>query len=235
MSVPSSLAYENRDVLYARIAPLYDVLARFVPRSVSPNQLTMAGLMCAVGAAIVLCASPAPWVCWVAAAFVLGYEVFDSLDGKHARNTNQSSRFGAYLDTSIDGLAAGLIYTGVVAHFGLYGPLFLFAIAIRMGKACLVYASAAETRLRLNPEVGTTVENITMVALLVLSALFPAAGVDLAGLLPAWRPTLEALQLATIDWMRAGLIFLVGFLPISAVFDVLEVKRLLEAPAPEAA
>ena len=103
MSVPSSLAYENRDVLYARIAPIYDVLARLVPRAVSPNHLTMAGLASAAGAAVALCAVQAAWACWLGAAFVLGYEILDSLDGKHARNTSQSSRFGAYLDTADPG------------------------------------------------------------------------------------------------------------------------------------
>jgi phosphatidylglycerophosphate synthase len=228
MSTPTSLSYENRDVAYALVAPAYDVLARFVPRAVTPNQLTLAGLACTIVAAIALNVVHAPWICAVAAALVLGYEIFDSLDGKHARNTGQSSRFGAYLDTAIDGLAAGLLYTGLVGHFGLTSAIFLFAIAIRMGKACLVYASAAETGLRLNPEIGTTVENLAMVAVLLLSAAWPTAGLHLGALLPMWQPQLAALQLDTLDWIRAGLVFLVVFLPISAVFDVLEVKRLLE-------
>jgi phosphatidylglycerophosphate synthase len=235
MSTPTALSYENRDVAYAVIAPAYDFLARFVPRAVSPNHLTMAGLACTVLAAVVLNVYHEAWICWVAAALVIGYEVFDSLDGKHARNTGQSSRFGAYLDTAIDGLAAGLLYTGLVGHFELYSPIFLFAIAIRMGKACLVYASAAETRLRLNPEIGTTVENLIMVAVLVLSALFPSAALNLGALLPAWQPTLAALQLDTLSWVSGGLFCLVIYLPISCYFDVREVQTLLETPDPEPA
>lgn len=235
MSTPTALSYENRDVAYAVISPVYDLLARFVPRAVSPNQLTLAGLACTVLAAVLLNLYHEAWICWVAAALVLGYEVFDSLDGKHARNTAQSSRFGAYLDTAIDGLAAGLLYTGLVGHFQLYSPIFLFAIAIRMGKACLVYASAAETRLRLNPEIGTTVENLIMGAVLVLSALFPAAAINLGALLPGLQPTLAALHLDSLSWVSGGLFLMVIYLPISCLFDVLEVKALLEAPDADSA
>lgn len=230
MSTPTALAYENRDYAYRVVSPLYDRLARLVPAAVTPNQLTMLGLGCAIANALVLNLWHGPATCLVGAALVLGYELFDSLDGKHARNTGQSSRFGAYLDTSIDGIAAGLLYVGLLGQFGLTSPVFLFALTIRMGKACIIYASAAETKLRITPEIGTTVENLTMAMLLVVSALWPHAGFNLGAALPQLQAPLAALQLDTIDPVRGALLFLVVFLPISAVFDILEVKRLLEQP-----
>lgn len=45
MPIPSALAYENRDVAYAAIAPVYEWLARFVPRAVAqPAHPARAGL-----------------------------------------------------------------------------------------------------------------------------------------------------------------------------------------------
>lgn len=228
----TELGYENRDVAYALIAPLYGVLARFVPAWVSPNALTLLGLGCAAAMLVVMLAWSSPQACLVGALLVLGYEVFDSLDGKHARNTGQSSRFGAYLDTAVDGLAAGLIYTGVVGHFQLFTPIFLLAIGVRMAKACFVYASAAETRLRINPEIGTTVENLLVATLLLWQWASPGAGIDVgawASGSPWLQHALQAFQLDFLSPIRTGLFLLVLGLPLTSLGDVLEVKRLLEA------
>lgn len=235
MTTQSELAYENRDFAYAVIAPAYDVVARFVPRWISPNHLTMLGLGCAFVLMVVMQAWPAPEACLVAAFLVMGYELCDSLDGKHARNTGRASRFGAYLDTAVDGLAAGLMYTAVIGHFKLFTPIFVLVIGLRMAKACMVYASAAETRLRINPEIGTTVENLLFTGTLLAMWAWPNAGLDVAswfGSNEAARQWLAAFQLDRIDPIRALMLLLTFLLPITSVGDVLEVKKLLSEETP---
>ena len=173
---PSSLPpikNDSRDVVFEALKPAYVWIARQVPRAVTPNQLTLAGLGCAASAAIVLLLWRNNAACFVAAGLLFLYETFDALDGLHARNTGQSSLFGAYLDAIVDSAQAGLIYFVLLVRYELYAPIYIFVLALRMMLACWIHAYTAESRIRVNPAFGSTVENYMIVGTLAAAGLFP--------------------------------------------------------------
>lgn len=90
---------EMRSYMWYCFESSHCALARHIPRDVSPNQITLCGCLCAALA----CA--AIWYEWWGCAFILHnlYQIFDNLDGMHARATGQCSRYGCMLDHFVDG------------------------------------------------------------------------------------------------------------------------------------
>ncbi|MFN8534521.1 MAG: CDP-alcohol phosphatidyltransferase family protein [Dehalococcoidia bacterium] len=90
-------------------APLIRLLAK---TSITPNQLTVVGtaLTGAVAAAVAVADGR------LAGPLVLGASAFDLLDGALARSTGRTSRFGAFLDSTLDRVADGLLLFGVAVR-----------------------------------------------------------------------------------------------------------------------
>ena len=77
----------------------------------TPNLLTVVGFA-GVGVAAGLAAIGS----WTAAGVVsLAFAAFDMLDGGLARATGRVSRFGAFLDSTLDRAGEGALYAGIVA------------------------------------------------------------------------------------------------------------------------
>eukprot|EP01043_Picozoa_sp_COSAG02_P054734 COSAG02_NODE_6246_length_3702_cov_6.692478_1_plen_272_part_00 len=93
-------------VLYERVlSPAYDRLATHIPRSITPNSITLlGGALCSVSFFLQQQGTPfgfgAGSVCFAA------YCVLDNLDGKHARATGQTSDWGSVLDHAVDGVCS---------------------------------------------------------------------------------------------------------------------------------
>eukprot|EP01062_Namystynia_karyoxenos_P084336 TRINITY_DN9895_c0_g1_i1.p1 TRINITY_DN9895_c0_g1~~TRINITY_DN9895_c0_g1_i1.p1 ORF type:complete len:373 (+),score=70.78 TRINITY_DN9895_c0_g1_i1:81-1199(+) len=92
-------------LLFRRVLePMYARMVEHVPRSWTPNKMTVAGiLMTATASGLVLrrlAVGETPNSLELAAAGVLNlcYMILDNLDGKQARRTKQSSAIGEYLD-----------------------------------------------------------------------------------------------------------------------------------------
>ena len=89
--------------------PLARELAR---RGVKPDHLSIAGLCISLVAAMLLGRGA-----FLGAAFVLLLaSVFDMLDGDVARERGAVSRFGAFLDSTLDRVSEGALYAGL-AYF----------------------------------------------------------------------------------------------------------------------
>lgn len=81
------------------LSPIYDKVAVLIPRSITPNQITVFGGVLSLTSAYLLTTGH-----HTAAALVyLGYCTADNLDGKHARATKQCSDWGGILDHCVDG------------------------------------------------------------------------------------------------------------------------------------
>lgn len=208
-------------------------IARLVPASVSPNTLTCLGFACVTIAAVLLMTWKASAACFIAAAMIALYEIFDGIDGKHSRNTGQSSQFGAFLDDAVDAMATGLLYTAFLVRFELYSALFIFAVLLRLVYQCLNYASVVETRVRINPEYGTTGENVTLFTIMVLSGLFPGSIslVRLVGEDSAFGRFLVGQKLGTLNFMQGTLLFCLCFMPLLCVEAIVEARRDLSPDA----
>ena len=121
-----------RGVLTKVMTPLAALLLRL---GVSPDAVTITGTAVVVGAALWLYPTGhllAGTI--VIAAFVLT----DSLDGTMARRSGRSSRWGAFLDSTLDRFADAAILVGLVLWFTGDGDDRLTAV---LALACLVLGS----------------------------------------------------------------------------------------------
>ena len=106
----AKLAGVRKAVAYYLTEPAVWLLAR---TPVTPNTITWFGFLLAVGAATLITRGYL-----VAAGFVVliaGF--FDILDGALARRTNQITRFGAALDSTLDRLSEAVLLLGILGLF----------------------------------------------------------------------------------------------------------------------
>lgn len=108
---------------------LFQPAARLVVfLKMTPNQMTIAGLVFGIASCLIFLSTKNLVLFFV---LIIVSALFDALDGVVARLTNQSSKFGAYLDAMCDRLfdgAAALtvaIYTGewVLIFLGIVGGM----------------------------------------------------------------------------------------------------------------
>jgi len=97
---------------YARV--FLEPLARFISRTgISPNVITVIGFVLMIGVAVVLAMG----------YFVLGgilitaVAIFDAVDGTLARMMGRTSRFGAFLDSTLDRFSEAVIFLGLFIYF----------------------------------------------------------------------------------------------------------------------
>src|SRR5881398_1628117 len=106
---------------------LYAIVNRMALARISPNVLTFVGLVINVVAALLFGFASAdnnqPRLFLYAGLVIIGAGIFDMVDGRVARATNQVTIFGAFFDSVIDrysdvGLFFGLlVYYARINHF----------------------------------------------------------------------------------------------------------------------
>ncbi|HNS50946.1 MAG TPA: CDP-alcohol phosphatidyltransferase family protein [Anaerolineae bacterium] len=109
--------------------PTLEAIGRGLARTpLTPDFITLLGLALTAGVAALAAVGQIRWagIAYIAAA------LFDSLDGALARARGGGSRFGAFLDSSVDRVEEGLVFLGLTIHYVLAGsawepPLILFA------------------------------------------------------------------------------------------------------------
>lgn len=124
---------------YAKV--FLEPLARFISRTgLSPNVITVIGFVLMIGVAVVLAMGH----------FVLGgilitaVAIFDAVDGTLARMMGRTSRFGAFLDSTLDRFSEAVIFLGLFIYFvGQNQSLELILIyATVVGSLMVSYARA---------------------------------------------------------------------------------------------
>jgi phosphatidylinositol phosphate synthase len=132
----------------------FDPLGRALVRAgVSPDAVTLVGTAGVVAASVGLLANGA----LVAAVVVITVCcLLDVLDGSMARARGQASRFGALLDSTMDRLADGAIFGGLVWWLLVTGQRVLAAVALvcLVGAQLVSYVKARAEGLGLNGDVG---------------------------------------------------------------------------------
>jgi len=123
LELPSRRAVRQRytDAARAVLTPVIRVLARL---GVSPNGLTVIGLLGSVGAAALILDRR-----WVLAGLVFAFgNVMDSLDGSLARHTGRTSAFGAFMDSTFDRLSEGLVIGAIGVTLAQDGAMWAVAL-----------------------------------------------------------------------------------------------------------
>ncbi len=165
---------------YALVAPLVEVLAR---AGVTPTAVTLFGLLLNVAAGLA--------IGWghprLGAIVLLLASICDGLDGALARRTSRVTRFGAFLDSTIDRIDETVVLAGIAAYFlrfhaaqeGLWSVVVLVALG---GSLITSYTRARAEGLGMECKVGwfERPERIAVTALGLLlghRALLAALGI----------------------------------------------------------
>ena len=138
---------------------------------ISPNVLTFLGLVINIGAAVLFGLANAEnyqRMFLYAGLVIIGAGIFDMVDGRVARATNQVTTFGAFFDSVIDR------YSDVGLFFGL---LVFYARGNRFFYVALVaFVMVSYTRARAESLIGTCkvgfMERPERIVLVIIGALF---------------------------------------------------------------
>ncbi|MBI4115316.1 MAG: CDP-alcohol phosphatidyltransferase family protein [Candidatus Omnitrophica bacterium] len=160
-----------RKHLYPKVEPLLKQAATFCSeRNLTPNQLTLAGL------AVNFLAGWAYYggILFLGGLLTLLAGLGDLLDGPLARLTGKASRFGAFLDSTVDRYSDFFLFGGLTLHFASeesYGKC-LVTLGILLGAFVTSYAKARGENLIPSCTVGL-LERAERVLLLALGTLIP--------------------------------------------------------------
>jgi CDP-diacylglycerol--glycerol-3-phosphate 3-phosphatidyltransferase len=157
----------------------------------TPDQVTFGGLLLSLAAGAALAAGRFP----LATLLLLVGSLCDVLDGSLARLSGRSSRFGAFLDSTVDRYAEMAVFMGLGLHFAATGDVFNVGLtfAAATGSLLVSYARARAEGLGLDCKVGWF-ERPERLALLIV-----------AGLLQAFQAMSAALLLlALLSFVTAG-------------------------------
>ena len=149
MSEGSLVSTAFRDRLRGSATPLAARLGRL---GLSPNALTVIGFLIACSAAAAAAAQA-----WLVAGLVgaLG-AAFDMLDGALARATGSATKFGSFLDSTLDRWGEAVLYAGIAAGASFAGePVSALLASLAMASAFMVsYTRAKAESLGFRAEVG---------------------------------------------------------------------------------
>lgn len=89
-------------------------IARFISWSgVSPNAITLAGFSLTVAVAVLLAMGHVQ----LAGVLLIPAAGLDAIDGSLARIQNRTTRFGAFLDSTIDRLSESVLFLGALVYY----------------------------------------------------------------------------------------------------------------------
>jgi CDP-diacylglycerol---glycerol-3-phosphate 3-phosphatidyltransferase len=148
------------------VSPIAHLLIRL---GVSPDAVTLVGTLGVCAGALVFFPRGDLWIgVLVITAFVFS----DLIDGYMARLTGRVSRFGAFLDSTLDRIGDGAIFAGLALYFAGPGDSELYLV---LTLVCLVmggvtsYARARAEGLGFEAKVGVAERADRLVAILVMT------------------------------------------------------------------
>ncbi|MBU3688992.1 MAG: hypothetical protein B7C54_08860 [Acidimicrobiales bacterium mtb01] len=150
------------------VKPIGDRLRR---TRLSPDHLTVVGLVVAVGAAVAIGAG----FLALGLLLVILAALPDLLDGALAKASNTSSQRGAFFDSVIDRVADSLLFGGVAWYFASEesAHMAILPMAVLALSSVISYQRAKAESLGLSAK-GGIMERAERIILLCLGLLFPA-------------------------------------------------------------
>ncbi len=136
---------------------------------ISPNALTFIGLLINVWAAYLLATGQFLW----AGVVIIGAGIFDMVDGRVARATNQVTRFGGFFDSVLDRYSDLALLMGLLVYYAsINRNLYVVLTAVVMTASVMTsYARARAENFIPSCKVGF-LERPERVVLLIIGALF---------------------------------------------------------------
>jgi CDP-diacylglycerol--glycerol-3-phosphate 3-phosphatidyltransferase len=182
------------------LTPIAALLARL---GITPNMVTVLGLFVNLFAAALLAQGQFAAAGW----FLLVFGPLDAVDGALARLTGKKSRFGAFLDSTLDRYSEILLYFGLLVHFFYHpepvAPILVFAAVV--GSLLVSYVKARAEALGYECNVGllTRMERFIVLSVgLILGLVIPTLWIiailanltALYRMLHVWRKTVVSGQ-----------------------------------------
>lgn len=165
----TTLSEGRKTLSFYLTRPVVKLVAR-VP--VSPDVLSWFGLVLAAGAATLIVTDHL----FAAGFAVLIAGFFDLLDGALARHTDQSTRFGAILDSTLDRFSESLLLISILFIYARDNAVYEVVIvgAVLVASLMVSYIRARAEALGLDCQVGlfTRAERVVVLALGLLFSQF---------------------------------------------------------------
>ena len=182
----SFIEQKGRDIS----GPLLEAVARVLARlKVSPDGVTYLGLVLTVGVAVLAAVGE---IRWAGVAYIFA-AVCDALDGTLARVSGKGSRFGAFLDSTIDRFEESIVFLGLSIYYArMGGQLEIpFILVATIGSLMVSYTRARAEALGVACKVGfmtRPIRVVIMIAGLILDqVLIALVVVAAASLLTAFH------------------------------------------------
>jgi CDP-diacylglycerol---glycerol-3-phosphate 3-phosphatidyltransferase len=136
---------------------------------IHPNVLTFVGLLINIGAAVLLARGRFTQ----AALVIIGAGIFDMVDGRVARETNQVTRFGGFFDSVLDRYSDLALLIGLLVYYGnINRPAYVVLTAVVMMASVMIsYARARAENTIPTCKVGF-MERPERIVLFIIGALF---------------------------------------------------------------
>jgi CDP-diacylglycerol--glycerol-3-phosphate 3-phosphatidyltransferase len=156
---------------------LYKIVDGLALTRISPNMLTFIGLLINVAAAMVFGFASSdnnqPRRFMIAGLIIIGAGIFDMVDGRVARATNQVTVFGAFFDSVIDRYSDVAIFFGLLVYYARANRFFyVVMVAFVMTTSVMVsYTRARAESLIPSCKVGF-MERPERIVLVIIGALF---------------------------------------------------------------
>ena len=165
----AKLSEVRKALAYRFTEPVVRLLSR---TPITPSAITWFGFLLTVGAAALIITGHL----LAAGVVVLIAGFFDMLDGALARRTNQTTRFGAVLDSTLDRLSEAVLLIGILVLYAGEQSItgILLASVALIGSLLVSYIRARAESLGLECQVGlfTRAERVIVLALgLLLSQI----------------------------------------------------------------
>ena len=170
-------------------APTAKILSR---TGVTPNTLTVMGFLVSVAAGVLI----AKEYFMVGGLVVLFAGAFDLLDGPVARATGKTTKFGGFLDSTLDRLSEAAVLAGILAYYAFNRGTWesLLAFGCFVGSVMVSYLRARAEGLGIRCEVGifTRAERVIVMSI----GLIVGQWVDLA--IPVMLGIITGLAFVTV-------------------------------------
>lgn len=135
---------------------IIDAIVRGLARlGINPNILTIIGVLINVACGVLFGLG---YFFWAGIVLIVA-NLFDMLDGNVARLTGNVTRFGAFLDSSLDRLSDMVLFVGIMVFYAANRPehsllnVFLAGVGM-MGSVMVSYTAAKAESVVPNPNVG---------------------------------------------------------------------------------
>jgi CDP-diacylglycerol--glycerol-3-phosphate 3-phosphatidyltransferase len=177
--------------------------ARLRRLPVTPNQLTISGLLVTIVAAVLIGAGHP----FTGGLVLLFAGVFDIFDGALARASNRSYPYGAFLDSTTDRLSEGAVLVGLLVYFQRnhvsLGPVLV--VLSTLGSLMVSYVRARAQSLGFSCEGGILArpERVLLTVLGLLLTPFSTGGLLIVVLVLAVFTNLTAIQRMWIVWRQS--------------------------------